>query len=334
MLHVRLPRSPHALLPIAALAVASGCGSASSDHAMLGEDAIVKPGDRSPPWLYEGPLPALESPRIVVSVTGHTARVTGLLPAGFDEAKLPWYVAKEPEGDRVRLHVVYPVATGKEIGGKWNNVPGTYDHLNVRPYRPNDPSHAKKERWGGFSFLNYHDDRRFAFHGPIDFVEDLQTAAGTSQDDWRLVRGRISAGCQRMQGEHVIELTHLLGFDMSKPWTTALNKPDPTNSVEGKYLTTSLTVLAEPTYDVLDGAILDVDYPKHATVPALPAGEPVRTFPTWDANDMKAWACAVQPADDPNRVRAITRDDARFDGRYCARTSGENRFAPATGKLP
>ena len=291
-------------------------------------DAIKKPGVTSPPWIYEGSLPALESPQIVVSITGHTARITGLLPQGFDASTIPYYAMTEPEGDRTRVHVVYPVATGKKVDGKWNNVPGHYDHLNVRPYRPND---SKKEHWGGFPFLNYHDDRRFAFHGPIDFVEDYVTAGGDTQEDWRLVRGRISFGCQRMQGEHAMELTHMLGFDMSKPWTTALNKADPKNRVEGKYIAADLTVLEEPKYDRIGDAIVDVDYPKHETVPALPAGEPVKLFKTWDANDMKSWACAVKPTDDPNRVRSITRDDARFDRSYCARTNGKNRLDPSTG---
>jgi hypothetical protein len=311
-------------------ACTAACSATAEPQEDASADAIRKLGTTSPPWLYEGPMPALESPSIVVSITGHTARITGLLPADYDVAKLPYYVEKESDGDRVRVHVVYPVATGRKVNGKWNNVPGTYDHLNVRPYRPNDTS---KEHWGGFPFLNYHDDRRFAFHGPIDFVDDPAPGGAPSQQDWRLVRGRTSAGCQRMQGEHDLELTHMLGFDMHKPWTTKTNRADPKNGVEGQYIAADLKVLAEPLYDRIDGAIVDVDYAKDATVAPLPDGEPVRTFRTWDANDMLAWACPVKPADDPNRTR-VTRDDPRFDGGYCARTNGSNRLDPSTGAEP
>jgi len=304
----------------------------ASDDGNASEDAITKIGNTSPPWLYEGPMPALESPEIVTSITGHTSRITGLLPADYDVAKLPWYVVKEPDGDRTRVHIVYPVATGMKVDGQWNNVPGSYDHFNVRPYRPNDPAQLGKEAWGGFPFLNYHDARRFAMHGPIDFDEDYQTAEGTTRQDWHLIRGRVSHGCNRMQGEHVTELTHMLGFDMSKPWTPSLNGPDPKNHVEGKYIPIKLTVLAEPAYDHLGTDIVDVDYPKDATVPPLPAGQSVRKLPTWDANVMMAWACPVKPADDPNRTRTVKRTDARFDGSYCARTNGANGLDPITGK--
>jgi hypothetical protein len=309
----------------AAVACAAACGGSGSSDGDSSEDAITKPGDASPPWLYEGPLPALDSPKMVTSISGHTLHITGLLPAGYAVSKLPWYVASAHEGSRVRVHVVYPIATGQMVNGAWNNVPGVYDHLNVRPYRPNDPAAAGKEHWGGFPFLNYHDARRFAMHGPIDFTEDFDAGPEPPHQDWRLVRGRISHGCNRMQGEHLIELTHMLGFDMSKPWTTELNKKDPKNGVEGKWIPADLTVLAEPQLDVLGGAIVDVDYPKDPSVPALPAGRPVHVFPTWDADVMLAWACSVKPADDPNKTTSVKRTDARFDGHYCARTNGANK---------
>ncbi|AKU97354.1 hypothetical protein AKJ09_04018 [Labilithrix luteola] len=311
----------------AALAVACASHTEESDDSA---DAITKPGETSPAWLYEGPMPTLESPEIVTSIVGHTLRVTGLLPRTYDTSKLPWYAVTERVADRTRVHVVYPVATGKMIDGKWNNVPGSYDHLNVRPFRPNDPAQLGKEHWGGFPFLNYHDARRFAMHGPIDFTEDFPGATPGAQD-WRLVRGRISAGCQRMQGEHVLELTNMLGFDMSKPWTTATNKPDPKNKVEGKWIPIKMTVLDEPQYDTFEGTIVDVDYPKDPSVPALPEGKPVKVFGTWDANEMRAWACPVAKADDPNRTPQVKRTDARFNGTYCARTHGANTASPASG---
>ena len=319
------------LLPLLFLVPLAACAAESADDGDSTDSAIVKPGDASPPWIYEGPMPALESPEVVTSIVGHTTRISGLLPQGYDLSKLPWYAKQEPAGDRIKVHVVYPVATGKMVDGQWNNVPGTYDHFNVRPYRPNDPAAANKEHWGGFPFLNYHDDRRFAMHGPIDFTEDFPGLQGT-REDWRLIRGRVSLGCNRMQGEHVVELTHMLGFDMSKPWTTELNKADPKNGVEGKWIPAKLTVLAEPKYDHYAGAIVDVDYPKDQSVPPLPAGQAVKIWKTWDADVMLAWTCPVKPADDPNKSPRITRTDKRFDGHYCARTNGSNQRDPVTGR--
>jgi hypothetical protein len=310
---------------VGSVVVALGCGLSSNDGS-AGDEMRMASG--SPPWLYEGPVPVLDSPSMIVSLTGHTLRVTGALPEGFDASQLPDYVVVTDGGGRTMATIVYPIATGaKNPQGQWNNVPNVppnpvprYDHLNVRPYRPND---SAGEAWGGFPFLNYHDQRRFAFHGPIDFVEDGvdNVDDGTTSADWRLVRGRVSHGCNRMQGEHVLELTHLLGFDMTKPYSTSENVVSPTNGVPGKWIATDLVVLDEPNYDTFanpahGGAveIVDVDYPKHPTVPAWPEGAAVMTFSTWDANVMRAWACPV-----------LTRDSThpeRFDGHYCARTNG------------
>lgn len=323
------------------LAASVAACSAEVDDQGASEDEIKKPGnDTTPPWLYEGPMPALEDVKLVTSITGHTLRVTGTLPAGFDAAKLPFYAVAAPSaGGRTKVTVVYPVATGGKKNGQWNNVPGHYDHLNVRPYRPRDAGQSGKENWGGFPFLNYHDDRRFAMHGPIDYsdAEDVD-GNGTKDEDWRLVRGRISHGCQRMQGEHVLELTHMLGFDMRYPHSTRENGPDAKNGVEGKYIAADLTVLPEPQLDKVPnpargGAmeIVDVAYPKHETVAALPAGQAVNTFKTWDANEMRAWACAVKPTDNPNLNSRIPRTGGKFDGTYCSKTNGPNARDGKTG---
>ncbi len=325
------------VLPSTLLACAApSSGEDDSEAPDTSEDEIRR-NTQSPPYVYEGPLPAIENPELTVSIVGHTLRVTGLLPASFDNSKLPYYATSQREGTRQRLTVVYPVATGKKIDGAFNNVPGVYDHLNVRPYRPNDASRGK-ESWGGLPFLNYHDDRRFAFHGPIDYRELGGDAAG-NETDWRLRRGRISAGCQRMQGEHLLELTHMLGFDMRHPHSTAENAVDPKNGVEGRYFPVKLTVLKEPAYDMVANPargnameIVDVAYPKEASVPPLPAGRAVRVFPTWDANEQRAWACEVRRTDNPNIHRNIPRaDPSRFNGSYCARTNGANHRDPRTG---
>lgn len=329
---------------IVASALVVACAADRSDEegqdVENGDDAILKTSE-SPPWLYEGPLPALSNPSIVVSLVGHTLRITGTLPVGFDENALPWYVVPMPRtaSDKAtRISVVYPAATGKMVDGAWNNVPGHYDHLNVRPYRPKDADQSDKEHWGGFPFLNYHDARRFAFHGPIDFATDGDvTGDGQPDDDWRLVRGRISKGCQRMQGEHVTELTHMLGFDMRYAHSTKENGPDKKNAVEGKYISISLDVLADGVYDALPGSegdvVLDVDFPKHETVDAIPAGKKPFVAKTWDANEMRAWSCGVLPKDNPNLDKKIARVGGLFDGSYCARTRGTNLRDPKTGEL-
>lgn len=340
---------------VVALALCSAACSTAADDGTLpdlanGDDAIEKQLE-SPPYLYEGPMPALVEPSLVTSIAGHTIRVTGLLPEGFDAETLPWYAlrSKTPEG-RVKVSIVYPTATGRKVNGKWNNVPGHYDHLNVRPYRPKDPDQLGKEHWGGFPFLNYHDARRFAVHGPIDFTKDFDvTGDGTKDADWRLVRGRVSLGCQRMQGEHVLELTHMIGFDMRSPHSTKQNARDPRNGVEGVYLPISLDVLAEPALDTLprkelgvveglpetapdEPIALDVSYPKDASVASIPYATKSFVAPTWDANEMRAWACPVLPRDNPNVDKRVERRGGRFDGSYCARTRGPNQRDPKTGR--
>ena len=53
------------------------CTAQSADDE-ASEDAIKKPADgETPPWLYEGPMPALEDVKLVTSISGHTLRVTG-----------------------------------------------------------------------------------------------------------------------------------------------------------------------------------------------------------------------------------------------------------------
>lgn len=338
---MRLPRLGTVVIA-SALALGIAACSDVSDASDDGEGAaaIQKSGE-SPPWLYEGPMPVLVAPSMVVSITGHTLRVTGTLPDGFDAEKLPFYALRGPKSEdgHQKVSVVYPVATGMKVKGEWNNVPGRYDHLNVRPYRPKDPDQTGKEHWGGFPFLNYHDDRRFALHGPIDYVDDADLDGDGKNDvDWRLTRGRVSKGCQRMQGEHVLELTHLLGFDMTYAHATSENVPDKKNGVEGKWIPASLEVLAEPAVDTIpdpSGAagdvLLDVAYPKDATVDPLPEGKPVFVAPTWDANDMRAFACAVLAKDNPNLDRKVPRTGGRFDGSYCLRTRGANLRDAKTG---
>jgi len=75
------------------------------------------------------------------------------------------------------------------------------------PVPPERSRRRRQEHWGGFPFLNYHEHGASRCHGPIGLVEDFD-AGPQSHQDWRLVRERISLGCNRMQGEHILELTH------------------------------------------------------------------------------------------------------------------------------
>ena len=57
-------------------------------------------------------------------------------------------------------------------------------------------------RFGGFPFLGYAPrENGFAMHGPIN----------RTNEEWFLKRGQVSHGCNRMAGEHVVELSVLAG---------------------------------------------------------------------------------------------------------------------------
>src|SRR5689334_12124571 len=103
-----LPRLALALLSVSLFAcTAVGCGSSEEDDVDVGEGQLQK-GPNSDRWVYNGKLPHLEQPSIVVAQTPHTMRVTGLVPAGFDVSKLPFF-AKDgmvtEESGRTRLNI-------------------------------------------------------------------------------------------------------------------------------------------------------------------------------------------------------------------------------------
>jgi len=220
-------------------------------------------------WIYAGMLPALDSPAVALSVKSHTARISGLLPEGF-EGELPFYVQSTMDEDgRERIDVVYPVATGK-----WRQGPGSYPDIWAIPFVPN----TTKAPWGGFPFLEYHHERGLAMHGPI-----------TSWDgEWQLLRGPVSHGCNRMQGEHVVELTHMLGIDMSVP-----------HIAEEVVLDVSVFVTED--YDSIEDELVDVDFPAQDSVD-LPSGPNVRMFQSWDSRDFPQWVCAHVEEGTPPRA--------------------------------
>ena len=295
-----------ALAPVLALACApllSACGSAddAADGTSDTSDLVNKEknGGPSQKWLYLGMLPKIESATMFVSLKAHTARVTGLLPKDF-AGPLPFYAVTSAEANgRTRLTVVYPVATGKvdPSTGKAPAGPGKYPRLYAIPYT----NTTEKAAWGGFPFMMYNANRGLAFHGPITSVYDAELG----EYEWRLTRGPVSHGCQRMQGEHVVELANLLGIDMSKPHAAGESK------------TLEVPVTISPDYDTFDGHLVDVDYPALAAV-KRPTGD-VKMFPTWDSVDFPKWVCAY------DKTRPV-------DAHHCDAAGVELRD-PMTGKL-
>ena len=106
-----------------------GC---SADVNGVAEDDLQAKADEE--WFYNGPMPALEQPRITVSLAGNTARLSGLLPLNATAPNLP-NVMTSIENGRTRVDAVYPIATAR--AGKSNSSPGTYAFYYAMPYRPN-----------------------------------------------------------------------------------------------------------------------------------------------------------------------------------------------------
>src|SRR5690349_15586310 len=94
------------------MALSTGCAADDADapdDEVADEELIKKTGPTSS-WSYKGIMPELDSPRLTVSLKGHTVHVEGLLPRGFD-GRLPFHARTEPAGSRTKVHVAYPIAT-------------------------------------------------------------------------------------------------------------------------------------------------------------------------------------------------------------------------------
>jgi hypothetical protein len=195
---------------------------------------------------------------------------------------------------------VYPIATG-------NPRSLTEEGLPVRNIEPGkyatcagtmSAASTDKASFGGFPFVEYvcrHVERDgrvrtgIAFHGPIT------AAAQEAGLYWSLLRGPVSHGCNRMLGEHVLELARLIGFDQGARGTP-------------------VTVVAG--FDAFHGRAVDVDYPSTGFTRPDPTRSIV--FPTWQAVNARAegtltvdfpeWACeASRCASMPkNRLDATT----------------------------
>lgn len=249
-----------------------GTSDAEADSTASTDDELLARADAE--WFYGGPMPALEQASVTVSLKGHTARLSGLLPVGATLPSLP-HVRLTAEAGRTRVDAVYPIATARP--GKSNSRAGTYKLQLVKPFRPDGAAFTPQEGshfvpWGGFPFVAYNDG--IAFHGPITSAD-----AATSTDDvWVLKRGAVSGGCNRMMGEHVVELTHALGVDMRRAYR-ANEAVTPKRRAEVEVITD---------YDVWGGKLVDVDYPTDVGVvrPGKVVGAAnVEMFGSWVASE-------------------------------------------------
>ncbi|MEM8983718.1 MAG: L,D-transpeptidase [Pseudomonadota bacterium] len=324
-------------------------------------------------WDYENGLPrfrnsALDAefdsrfdPGITVSRRGLTARVVGvfsatdLAPFGAtvqDLARVYPYIvpiqfvaehrvraedisqsaavrAQNPAGETVATEVtrwpenaamiVYPVSIAAEgyntVAGQWHVVAkarGAYSN--------------SAGSFGLFPFIKY-TSRGHALHGPI--------TGDAVADEWYLRRGKVSHGCNRMDGEHVIELSVLLGCPVvgdpsacpvGNERVTVIEDfdviPDPRRSDH----------VVGPINDVADLAqrfvVPDVaGYPRDASFP-LPAEwqRSSDTSSVWllktelqaSAGALKkAWAPVLEFATWDNRVTSTTDGFPRVLGRNC-----------------
>ena len=262
---------------IAATAFVTGCtadaGSAGDEESS--EDALAAKADEH--WIYAGPLPALTNAKITASLAGNTAHVTGYLPTGA--APLPDlpHVKTRIENGKTRVDIVYPIATAAPP--KTNSKPGTYSFYEAKPYRPDGNAWTASMgdhfvTWGGFPFLAYNNG--IAFHGPIT-AQSSKTAADVKV--WYLRRGDVSSGCNRMNGENVTELAHVIGVNMRKIYGANQSYPDPSAA--------KVTVIDD--YDTLDGKFIDVDYATDVGVtrPGKIHGDAnVVMFGSWVASEM------------------------------------------------
>lgn len=283
------------LVSLSALLALAACSSTGDEEGTPREDDLAA-GANSDKWVYNGTLPHLEDPSLTMSRQAHTVRVSGYLPASYDVSKLPFYAKDQArrEGSRTKIDVVYPVATGASF-----NLPaGSYKTDRVWPRRTDSSA-----PWGGFPFISYvnpalSSSTGVAFHGPI-----------TSADgEWKLIRGPVSHGCNRMQGEHVVELAHLLGVDMTtKIWSGNSSAPlDARVPVK--------VLVGEP--DVYEGQGVDVAYAAREGVRRPSNG---KVFRTWRSQDFPEWVCRV------------TGNTTNLSSTYCKEHGNTNRFDAIAG---
>jgi hypothetical protein len=323
---------------LASIGFVTGCSSDSGDGPTdtTAEENLRVRGEAE--WFYSGSLPTLENAAVTISLKGNTARVEGLLPLGASiDPNLPNVRSTQVNG-RTQLDLVYPIATAAVYS---NNAPsGTYAFQRAIPFRPDGNAYTVSAgnhfvTWGGFPFLAY--DGGIAMHGPIT---DAASKTG-GLDVWYLKRGTVSSGCNRMLGEHVIEVAQLTGIDMHKVFAAnaAIYPSHPDH----------VTVISD--YDQWNGKYIDVDYPTDVGVvrPGKVYGDDqVEMFGSWvgaelpDGSDLPKdleWqggvsgklyvfkdhaaynrVCSVMPTDLANlKAWAATQPNAEVPSDFCTR---------------
>jgi hypothetical protein len=274
-------------LSVSALVSLSGCAVTSAAEEQETTDTqdsdLLKKTKETSNWSYRGTMPVLESPKLTVSLAGHTVHVQGLLPAGYTKA-LPYYAKTErTAAGRTLVHLAYPIATVGQ-GVTESGLPTRNPEPFTYRVCGGDNTHASNSigSFGGFPFIEYVCNHRdfdgrvrggIAFHGPITSI------AVDEANYWSLKRGPVSHACNRMMGEHVLELAQVIGFARNSSVTP------PVTVIKG--------------FDTLGGKKIDVDYP--ASGWTRPAASESVVFPIWQAVKLRAdgttelqfpqWAC-------------------------------------------
>jgi hypothetical protein len=113
-------------------------------------------------------------------------------------------------------------------------------------------------------------------HGPITTQDNI---GSPDLEVLYLRRGRVSGGCNRMMGEHVLEIGHVLGLANMR----RVYQPNKTYAPE-----TPVRVKVIDEYDSFAGKAIDVDYPTDvgAIRPAVSKGaDKVEMFGSWVASE-------------------------------------------------
>ncbi|HQY63994.1 MAG TPA: hypothetical protein PK141_21490 [Polyangiaceae bacterium] len=291
-------------LAAAAAAVTVGLAGCSAESAAGPEGADLEGAvipniedltGKSVQWIYSGPLPTLENAQVEVSLQSSVALVTGLLPRGYDVAKLPAYVRTATVDGRTRVAVGYPVATAAtdkidaSRNAPYRNWPGDNKTLYSIPFTPSlrTSENTDATMWGGFPFIKY-SPVGHAFHGPIDVAPSEELG-----EVWKLKRGPLSKGCNRMNGEHVVELAHLIGTDMATR-NYAENTVMRTAGKDG----VGVPVFVRDAQVQWGGKAVDSDYPVFPGYEARvkrPAASEAVVFPSWDASaaEYRSFVCPL-----------------------------------------
>ena len=262
-------------LLLATTILATACAAAPEDDGSgeATDTALTAKADEH--WFYVGPLPALKESSVTVSLAGNTAHVMGFLPAGSPALPPLPHVKTAVQNGRTRVDIVYPIATAAPP--KTNSQPGTYSFVQAKPYRPDGIAFTQSAgdhfvTWGGFPFLEY--NSAIAFHGPITSQDSKEGGLSVSY----LRRGAVSSGCNRMLGENVVELAHVLGLSMRRVYGRNQSVPNPSAA--------KVTVITD--YDALDGKLIDSDYATDVGVTrpgTVHGADKVVMFGSWVASE-------------------------------------------------